>query len=84
VLRELETWYLRWTGAATPGDPAGSGLRAEYLRLCVTVGRGVQVQLPGGATMTGRASDVDDLGRLVVATPAGPEAVSAGDVIHVR
>jgi BirA family biotin operon repressor/biotin-[acetyl-CoA-carboxylase] ligase len=84
MLRELETWYLRWTGAAEPGDPAGSGLRAEYLRLCVTIGRDVQVRLPGGATLTGSASDVDELGRLVVGTPSGPEPISAGDVVHVR
>ena len=44
----------------------------------------VRVSLPGGRTVTGEASGVDQTGRLVVASPAGPIPVSAGDVIHVR
>jgi BirA family transcriptional regulator, biotin operon repressor / biotin---[acetyl-CoA-carboxylase] ligase len=84
VLASLERWYLRWAGAAAPGDAAACGLRQEYQRRCATLGREVRVALPGGATLTGTARDVDDLGRLVVAGPSGQVAVSAGDVIHVR
>jgi BirA family biotin operon repressor/biotin-[acetyl-CoA-carboxylase] ligase len=82
VLRELERWYLAWTGHA--GDAGESGLAAEYRRLCATLGRRVVVSLPGGQTVTGEAEEVDDLGRLMVGSPAGPVRVSAGDVIHVR
>lgn len=98
ILAELEDWYRRWTrpglgaaslgaarpGAASPGDAEGSGLRAEYLRCSVTVGRQVRVELPGGTALTGMATGIDPVGRLIVDTAAGPAAVSAGDVIHVR
>ncbi len=30
------------------------------------------------------AAAIDDAGRLVVETAAGPRAVSAGDVVHLR
>jgi BirA family biotin operon repressor/biotin-[acetyl-CoA-carboxylase] ligase len=84
VLRELELWYLRWTGAPEPGDAEASGLRAAYLRACSTVGRDVRVELPGGGVLTGQAKDVDNAGRLVVSASDGVRAVSAGDVVHVR
>ncbi|MGB6456046.1 MAG: biotin--[acetyl-CoA-carboxylase] ligase, partial [Streptosporangiaceae bacterium] len=84
VLRELEHWYVRWTGAARPGDAIASGLRAAYLRVCWTVGRDVRVELPGGRVLAGHARDVDDSGRLLVTAPDGVHAVSAGDVVHVR
>jgi BirA family biotin operon repressor/biotin-[acetyl-CoA-carboxylase] ligase len=81
VLGELEHWYLAKAGAR---DPETSGLRAEYLRHCTTVGRQVRVELPGGRTLTGVAADVDAGGRLVVRAPSGLTSVSAGDVVHVR
>lgn len=84
VLGSLERWYLRWVGGAQPGDAASSGLRAAYLTACWTVGRDVRVELPGGRVLTGRACDVDAAGRLLVSTPDGVRAVSAGDVVHVR
>jgi BirA family transcriptional regulator, biotin operon repressor / biotin---[acetyl-CoA-carboxylase] ligase len=84
ILRQLEHWYLRWSGESAAGDAVASGLRAEYLRSCRTVGREVRVELPGGAVLTGRACDVDGAGRLLVASDSGVEPVSAGDVIHVR
>ena len=84
ALRQLEYWYLRWCAQSAPGDAAAIGLRAEYQRLCSTIGRDVQVELPGGGFVTGRASDVDDIGRLLVRAADGEHAVSAGDVVHVR
>ena len=84
ILRELEHWYLRWAEGWPPGDAAASGLRAEYLRCCSTVGRDVRVELPGGGVLAGRASDVDGVGRLLVSADDGVHAVSAGDVVHVR
>jgi BirA family biotin operon repressor/biotin-[acetyl-CoA-carboxylase] ligase len=84
ILRELERWYLRFEQAPVPGDAVGSGLRAEYLRCCSTIGREVRVELPGGRQLTGRACDVDAVGRLVVSAGGEVTAVSAGDVVHVR
>jgi BirA family transcriptional regulator, biotin operon repressor / biotin---[acetyl-CoA-carboxylase] ligase len=82
ILREMERWYRRWASQA--GDAEASGLRAQYLRDCDTVGRQVLVELPGGSSLTGLATGVDDLGRLVVQAADGEHAISAGDVIHVR
>jgi BirA family biotin operon repressor/biotin-[acetyl-CoA-carboxylase] ligase len=81
VLRELERWYL---AEAAARDADESGLRAEYLRRCATVGRQVRVELPGGRSLTGVAADVDVGGSLLVRTPSGLTPVSAGDVVHVR
>jgi len=85
ILRQLEHWYLRWAEGPDPGDAIASGLRSEYLRWCATVGRDVRVELPGGGILTGRASDVDSVGQLVIRTGDGSlRPVSAGDVVHVR
>lgn len=80
VLRRLGEDYLAWQAAAD----GGAALRASYLERCDTVGRNVRVDVPGVAPVVGRAVDVDALGRLVVATPDGSVALSAGDVQHVR
>jgi BirA family transcriptional regulator, biotin operon repressor / biotin---[acetyl-CoA-carboxylase] ligase len=98
LLRQLEHRYLRWRD--TPGgDAALSGLREEYLSLCLTIGRPVRVVLPGGRILTGTAADVDGAGQLLVEPDGGSDisglpaiapaaggrvAISAGDVIHVR
>jgi BirA family biotin operon repressor/biotin-[acetyl-CoA-carboxylase] ligase len=60
--------------------------------------RDVRVDLPDGSVLEGRATDIDEHGRLVVSPPpedggeGGPAvpglltgvAVAAGDVVHVR
>jgi BirA family transcriptional regulator, biotin operon repressor / biotin---[acetyl-CoA-carboxylase] ligase len=84
ILREFEHWYRRWSAGESPGDAIASGLRAEYLRGCATIGKQVRVEMPGGAVLSGRALDIDDAGRLLVAAGDTVEAVSAGDVVHVR
>ncbi|HJQ07726.1 MAG TPA: biotin--[acetyl-CoA-carboxylase] ligase [Nocardioides sp.] len=66
------------------GDPAHERLRASYLANCVTVGQEVRAELPGGGSLEGPASDIDQHGRLVVDTVGGPSPVGAGDVVHVR
>jgi|HubBroStandDraft_1064217.scaffolds.fasta_scaffold94914_2 BirA family biotin operon repressor/biotin-[acetyl-CoA-carboxylase] ligase len=84
ILREFSRRYQRWCQIG-PGDAEASGLRAEYLSLCGTLGREVKVSLPGDRTLAGTAVDVDGTGRLVVRTGADRLVpVSAGDVIHVR
>ncbi len=83
ILRELARWYGEWR--AVGGDPLASGLRDAYRLHCGTLGRTVTVSLPGGRRLTGRASDVDTDGRLVVTTGDGrANPVAAGDIEHVR
>jgi BirA family biotin operon repressor/biotin-[acetyl-CoA-carboxylase] ligase len=82
VLGHFERWYLDWT--CVGGDADASGLRARYLRLCRTIGKQVNVALPGGRTLSGVATDVDASGQLIVESGTGAVPVSAGDVIHVR
>lgn len=79
-LGELAAQLDRWAR----GREADPEIRAEYVERCSTIGRDVEVALPSGETMTGRALDVDEGGRLVVRTDAGATAVGAGDVVHVR
>lgn len=80
LLRSLSVWYGRWRDAA--GDAAG--LREAYTFHCGTLGRGVRVELPSGATLEGVAADIDADGRLVVTMEGGQQAVAAGDVVHLR
>lgn len=84
ILREFEHWYRRWAVGGSPGDAVTSGLRAEYLRGCATIGKQVRVELPGGAVISGRACDIDAAGRLLVDAGDKVQPVSAGDVVHVR
>ncbi|MEI4272320.1 biotin--[acetyl-CoA-carboxylase] ligase [Klenkia sp. LSe6-5] len=81
-LRELETRYRRWVEHA--GDPVSSGLAADYLAWCSTVGADVRVTLPDDTVLDGVAEAVDWDGRLVVRTPQGRVDLAAGDVRHVR
>jgi BirA family biotin operon repressor/biotin-[acetyl-CoA-carboxylase] ligase len=81
LVRSLQEAYDAWQAG---GDDATARLRSSYAAACVTVGRDVRVDLPGGDVLTGRATGVDAGGRLVVAGPAGDTVVGAGDVVHVR
>jgi BirA family biotin operon repressor/biotin-[acetyl-CoA-carboxylase] ligase len=83
LLRELAGWYRRWREVA--GDPVASGLGEAYRVHCATLGRRVSAALPGGATLAGTASDVDDAGRLVVTDGDGTGTpIAAGDIVHLR
>ena len=73
ILRSLARAYASWRS-----DPAA--LVPAYRSACVSLGRQVRVELPGGQSYEGLATDVDDDGRLVV----GDRAFAAGDVIHLR
>ena len=65
-----------------------ASLRAAYADVCSTLGREVDVHLPGGPdgehVRRGEALDVDGRGALVVSTEDGTFTVGAGDVVHVR
>ena len=58
-------------------------LADEVRRRCATLGQRVRVSL-AREELIGRASTIDDAGRLVVETSSGPRAISAGDVVHLR
>ena len=73
VLRSLSRAYASWRS-----DPAA--LVPAYRSSCVSIGKQVRVELPGGETYEGIATDVDADGRLIV----GDRAFAAGDVVHLR
>jgi BirA family biotin operon repressor/biotin-[acetyl-CoA-carboxylase] ligase len=84
LLASLSDWYLAWRDQASPGDADTCGLRWEYTRRCVTLGREVVVTMPGAEAISGTAAGVDWAGRLEVRTEHGRVSVTAGDVVHVR
>lgn len=81
LLRSLREAYDAWQAGGADGT---TRLRSSYAAACVTVGRDVRVDLPGGRVLTGRATGIDQAGRLVVLTGDGETVVGAGDVVHVR
>jgi BirA family transcriptional regulator, biotin operon repressor / biotin---[acetyl-CoA-carboxylase] ligase len=82
-LRRLAADVRDWDDAG--GDPERSGIGPAYREACTTIGRDVEVHLPGGAPLAGRCEGVDDEGRLLVRDRAGTvHALAAGDVVHVR
>lgn len=76
VLTEFARRFTSWRDA----DWATDELAAAYRERCATIGTEVRAELPGGRTLTGVAEGVDDYGRLLI----GDQAVSAGDVTHLR
>ena len=78
VLVRLDSWYRRLQ------EPSGEGaLRDELRRHSATLGRQVRVLTPAG-TVTGRAVDLSEDGRLVVETADGAVHIPAGDCHHLR
>ena len=63
---------------------ADATVRDEYVAVCRTLGSEVDVHLPDGSHLLGRATGVDAQGRLVVRGADGDHGVAAGDVVHVR
>jgi BirA family transcriptional regulator, biotin operon repressor / biotin---[acetyl-CoA-carboxylase] ligase len=76
LLRSLSTWIR-----SVPTDPVR--LLTSYRDACVTVGRDVEVDLPDGTSLRGRAVDLDREGRLVVEADGRELVVTAGDVRHL-
>ena len=74
--------HLRALAAA--GSAVTSGLREAVTARCATIGQAVRVSLPGGRILEGIAVGIDAEGRLLVAAEGTAQAVSAGDVVHVR
>ena len=55
---------------------------ADYRRCCRTLGTGVEIDLPGGNRIEGRALDVDDEGHLLVDDGESSRIIVAGDGGH--
>jgi BirA family biotin operon repressor/biotin-[acetyl-CoA-carboxylase] ligase len=75
VLVHLQSRLRQWRA----GDDA---LARDYRQACATLGRRVDVQLPGNRKVTGVATGIDEDGHLVVDTDGNSLTVTAGDVIH--
>ena len=90
ILRALGDRYRAWTAAG--GNPEPSGLRADYVERCGTLGRDVCIQRPAQPDLVGTATGIDPYGQLVVAVAgagggdgaAEQQIVGAGDVLHLR
>ena len=78
VLARLEAVLAAWQ------DPNATGVMADYLARCTTIGRDVRVQLAAERSVYGLATGLDDDGCLIVRTASGPVILGAGDVVHVR
>ncbi|MHB8243855.1 MAG: biotin--[acetyl-CoA-carboxylase] ligase [Acidimicrobiales bacterium] len=76
-------WGVLRSSASQPERHAVQALRADYRYSCATIGELVRVELPD-ETLTGRALDVDDHGRLLLDVGACVRIVEAGDVVHLR
>jgi BirA family biotin operon repressor/biotin-[acetyl-CoA-carboxylase] ligase len=79
MLRAIEARYTSWCASDDTTD-----VHAAYVARCATLGRQVEVELPDGANLRGRAERVDEDGHLMVAAGDAEHALSAGDVVHVR
>ncbi|WP_284748490.1 biotin--[acetyl-CoA-carboxylase] ligase [Amycolatopsis sp. RTGN1] len=83
LLTELDDLEKRWRLAG--GDLTEAGLLGDYRAHCATLGQDVEVQLPDGTSLVGRAADIDAAGQLQVDMTGGQRhTVFAGDVVHVR
>ncbi|MGF1598260.1 MAG: biotin--[acetyl-CoA-carboxylase] ligase [Acidimicrobiales bacterium] len=75
VLTALDRWYDR--ALVSP-----VGVVDAYRERCLTLGRRVRLETPGGV-VEGTATSVADDGALVVDTADGPRTVTAGDAHHL-
>lgn len=82
MLTLFDEWHVRWVAA--DGDAQRCGLAAAYKSLSSTIGSRVRVSTDDGRVVDGDALDVDEFGRLIVRFAHGVDAVSAGDVRHLR
>lgn len=66
------------------GDAGRSGLHTAATARCATIGQAVRVSMPAGRILEGVATALDPEGRLLVTVDGEQQAISAGDVVHVR
>jgi BirA family biotin operon repressor/biotin-[acetyl-CoA-carboxylase] ligase len=83
LLTGFDDLERRWRLAG--GDLTEARLLGDYRAHCATLGQDVEVQLPDGSSLVGRAADIDAAGQLQVDVAGGQRhTVFAGDVVHVR
>jgi BirA family transcriptional regulator, biotin operon repressor / biotin---[acetyl-CoA-carboxylase] ligase len=75
VLAALRVRLDQWRS----GDMA---LAADYREACISIGRMVEVAMPGGAHIRGIVSGIDHDGHLLVNDGENTQRVTAGDVVH--
>lgn len=85
LLVAFDRWYGLWESesAAMPG-PLGMSVARGYRERCLTLGQDVSVRVAPADVVTGVATGIDDLARLIVRTESGVRAFAAGDVVHLR
>lgn len=66
------------------GDAVRSGVHAAVTERCLSLGREVEVVLPDGDVLRGRAVELSQDGRLAVSADGIRHLVGAGDVTHAR
>jgi BirA family biotin operon repressor/biotin-[acetyl-CoA-carboxylase] ligase len=81
-LRTLRLLYQDFNSAGLAAEP--SGVRSAVVENCVSLKREVRVILPGGEEQVGEAVDIDGTGRIVVNISGENQAISAGDIVHLR
>jgi BirA family biotin operon repressor/biotin-[acetyl-CoA-carboxylase] ligase len=74
VLESFADYLQRWER----GDPT---LLAEYLSLSATIGRKVEIEMPGSIKVFSVATSVDDTGALILEDGS---LILSGDVVHVH
>jgi BirA family biotin operon repressor/biotin-[acetyl-CoA-carboxylase] ligase len=85
LLSDYLTRLVMLTGdLARSGGAVASGLHAAAEQRCLSLGRDVDVTLPGGPTLRGRAARLQDDGCLVLDVDGEERAVAAGYVVHAR
>ncbi|KDA06594.1 biotin--acetyl-CoA-carboxylase ligase [Microbacterium sp. CH12i] len=72
------------TALLAAGDAEASGLRHATTTRCLSIGRLVDVALPDGSTLHGRATRIGADGRLVVEAAGSEHLIAAGDIVHAR
>lgn len=60
-----------------------NGMLSGYRKACSTLGLKVTAHMTG-SQLSGLASDIDPMGRLLIKSPAGTEAISSADITHLR
>lgn len=80
IVAELSAAIRRWHHAQGPNE----ALVENYRRTSATLGSRVRALLPGDREIIGTATQIDELGRLLIDTDTGVVTVSAGDITHLR
>ncbi len=80
-LARLDAWVSR---LEEHGSAVSSGLREAVAARCVTLGRAVRGQLPGGEELVGEATGLGDDGCLLVTADGSEHRIAAGDIVHLR